>query len=275
MLLGEPGLGKTTIAYILARDFGVPKENIYHYNGFDLLIDDIRTITAQINTPTLFGEKKAIIIDEIHGILDRGQQDLLIPLEGLKGNTLVVACTTTVEKLKTALLDRFKQFTLRPISDQESLALINSVCSKENIQLSKPIKAIIIEKSRGVPRRILTGLDKVKNVDDAEEASYLLELAIMGEESSDILTLLKVVMMKPIPDWNAIKITLKDTLKSKTPQAIRVGLMNLLKSRIGSDYFKINDANMLIDFYDIISKPLSPEAAEADLTFNLLKLTRL
>ena len=274
LLLGEPGLGKTTIAYILAREFGVPKENIVHYNGFDLLVDDIRTIAAQINTPTLFGEKKAIIIDEIHGIPDRAQQDLLIPLENLKGNTLVVACTTTVEKVKTALVDRFKPFTLRPISDTDALSLINRVCEKESIKIPKQVKALIVEKSRGVPRRILTGLDKVKSVDDAEEASYLLELSILGEESSDILTLLKVLMHRPIPSWDDIKKVLKDTLKKKSPQAIRVGLMNLTKARIMSDYLKSTEVGTLLNFYDIISSPLSPDCDESDLIINLLKVSR-
>jgi len=239
LLEGEKGCGKSVMARIIAKDFGASEQNIRMINSVQTSkVEEMRETLNLLFMSSLFGDRKVLIIDEPQELSHKAQEALLIPLENLPKNILVIACSALSEKIEEMLLERFTRFRLRPLSDEESNILVCNISKKEGIKLSKLIKLLLIEKSEGIPRRILINLNKLKDIKSEEEAKYLLDLSSI-EENSEILELFKLIISNV--SWNIIKKKLNTVLKTEKPENIRVGLLNLIGGRLTSTYF--SDAN--------------------------------
>ena len=236
---GELGCGKSTLAQIIAREYEADEHNIMDVNCFNFSVKEMRSVIDDfINKSSIFGKKKALILDEIHGLSPEAQQILNKVLDDktLIGRVIVIICTTALTKVSPALISRFQHYRVLPLSDEDSKSLIDRVCSNEGIKLSKYVKHMIAEKCGGIPRKMLTAIPKLVGIDDKDEIGYLLDLSMI-EESQDILDLFKV-MFSLKSSWEVIKNNLDKLLKQKTPEAIRVGLLDLIGSKLMSKYLK-------------------------------------
>jgi hypothetical protein len=129
---------------------------------------------------------------------------------------------------------------------------------------------LLIEKSEGIPRNILTGLYKVRNIKDENEASYLLDLNQIDEFDKDVLDLFKLLCSSAM-DWTSIKKHLKFLLTKQNPEDIRIGLMNILSGKLMSDFVKDNELGFLNKMYDILKSGYGfPE--KANLIHSILKI---
>jgi DNA polymerase III gamma/tau subunit len=236
---GERGIGKTTFAKVVTKEFGIDENNIFEINCVELSgKEDINNILSSFKKSSFFGSKKAIILDEIHELSPKAQQLLLIPLQELKDGEVIIACTTSTNKVKDTLLSRFSRYKLNPLSNKDITQLITGVCNSEDIKLSKPIKALLIEKSEGIPRQTLSNLEKLREVSDVDEARELLEISML-QEDPDVLQLFKLILSKR--PWDEIKVELKSLLKTHSEEAIRIGILNIYSGRMLSNWFDINN----------------------------------
>jgi len=253
MLEGSTGSGKTTIAYIIAAAFGaqsVDDVNCVHFSSINEMREKLDSLQK-----TSFLKRRVLILDEIHRLSAQSQDVLLKPLEGgLASDVLILACTTTTEKLGKALLDRFKRLKVTPLSDKEAVQLIERIEKAEKIEIPKWKKALIVDKCEGVPRRILSGIEKVISIDDEKEVVFLLDLSELEEENEDVLNLFKNLLA--VQSWDKIKVLLKQVLKSTSPDGIRIGLLNIIASRLMSDYSKEIERERLGKVYEILSAPI-------------------
>jgi putative ATPase len=118
LLWGPPGCGKTTIAHLYAKGFGVPCISL---SAVDAKTTDIKKIVEKESSP-LF--RPLLFIDEIHRF-NRAQQDLFLPYVEQGVITLVGATTENPSfALTSALLSRMRVLTLSPLSDEALVALI-------------------------------------------------------------------------------------------------------------------------------------------------------
>jgi len=252
---GDRGTGKTTFAKVIAKEFGVDENNIFEVNCVELSgKEDINNILSSFKKSSFFGSKKVIILDEIHELSSKAQQLLLIPLQELRKDEVVIACTTSTKKVKDTLLSRFSRYKLNPLPDSDITALINRVCDYESIKLGKPIKALLIEKSDGIPRQALSNLEKLRGITDVDEARELLEISVL-QEDPDILQLFKLILSHR--GWNAIKEELRNLFKTHSPEDIRIGLLNIYSGRMLSNWFDSNkEAKLVSSFYLNLREPL-------------------
>ena len=269
---GETGIGKTTFAYIVANDFGAPKENIVDLNCVHFSkVEEMRDRIEKLYTSSLFGSKRVLILDEIHELSQKTQEVLLKPLETLPEDILILACTTTTDKVIQPLLDRFIRLRLKPLTEEESKLLIGKVCTKENIKLPKLFKMILIDKSDGIPRRLLTGLSKIKIAENEEEVRYLLELESI--DNLDVLELMKLITNSKI-DWKHIRDKLREILKSYSPENIKASFINILSGRVMSDYFSSDvEGEKLIKTHSCLMD--SGYLPKADLIMSVYKIHRI
>jgi len=263
MLEGMTGSGKTTLARILANNFGaqsVDEINCVFYSGINDMREKIESLQK-----TSFLKKRVLILDEIHRLSAQSQDVLLKPLEdGVASDVLIIACTTTTEKLNPMLLDRFKRLKVMPLSNKEALVLIERVEKIEQVEIPKWKKVLLVEKSDGVPRRLLSNMEKVLSINDEKEVSFLLDLSAYEEENGDVLELFK--SMLAMQSWAIVKDKLKKCLKSVAPEGIRIGLMNIISARLMSDYGTDDEKLRLSFTYDGLKIPLQfPE--KANITF--------
>jgi len=266
-LTGEPGTGKSTVGHLLANDFVDFKENISHINCVQTSkVEEMREYVNNFSKSTIFGKKKCFIFDEPQRLSDKAVDTLLIPSENLSDNVLIIMCSAKPEKIEPMLSDRALRFRTKVLDNRKSLKFINDICKKEGIKLSKYTKALIVEKSGGIPRKILTAIPKVANVEDEEDIKYLLEVNAIDEDG-DVLLLFKMLLAKK--SWREIKGYLNKLLKKKPPENIRVGLMNLIGHNLLSDY--TGDREFLNNSFDYLSKNNFPE--KAGLAVALSKIT--
>ena len=152
ILWGPPGVGKTTIANIIAKTLSVP---YYQLSAISSGVKDVREIIEQARNTT----KAILFIDEIHRF-NKGQQDALLGAVEKGIITLIGATTENPSfEVNSALLSRCQVYVLKPLSTEELIALLKEAMAKDewlksfSIQLKETEALINI--SGGDARKLL------------------------------------------------------------------------------------------------------------------------
>ena len=273
MFVGERGCGKSSLSQIIAAKFCTDPQNIKTINcAYYRKIDDMRREIDNLAKASLFGKNKVLILDEVHQLSKDAQSAWLTPLEpqNLKSNILVIACTTTIEKLLPTFLRRFVQYKVQPLTEDESIELIKRICELNNVTLPKIARSLIVEKCEGIPGLILNGVRKLVGVKSIDEAKSLIEIAIVNTDE-EIFEFFKLLLNPRSSTWNVVKKSLSNLLTKKNPEEIRIALLNLISSRLMSDFFKgqSGEGKLLVRLYDNLKVGSYPE--KANLIYSLYK----
>jgi putative ATPase len=160
ILWGPPGVGKTTIANIIAQAINVP---YFQLSAISSGVKDVRDVIAQASQTN----KAILFIDEIHRF-NKGQQDALLGAVE-KGTVTLIGATTENPSFEVipALLSRCQVYVLQHLSKAELIGLVDRAL-QEDEQL-KSAEIIIDEYdalllySGGDARRLLNALELVSN----------------------------------------------------------------------------------------------------------------
>ncbi len=161
ILWGPPGVGKTTLAKIIAKQLNRP---FYILSAVSSGVKDVRDIIDKSRKNSLFNNSRPILfIDEIHRF-SKSQQDAL--LGAVEDGTIVLIGATTENpsfEVITPLLSRCQIYVLKPL-DRKSLDIILDRALKEdqilkNIDISVDEKEALYRYSGGDARKLLNILD--------------------------------------------------------------------------------------------------------------------
>ena len=118
---GPPGVGKTTLARIIA---GQTKSAFIDFSAVTSGIKEIRQVMQKAEENRRFGEKTIVFVDEIHRF-NKAQQDAFLPFVE-KGSIILIGATTENPsfEVNSALLSRCKVFVLQALSTEDLTQLL-------------------------------------------------------------------------------------------------------------------------------------------------------
>lgn len=167
---GPPGVGKTTLANIIANYL---KRPFYTLSAINSGVKDVREVIEKAKSQQFFGTNNPVLfIDEIHRFSKSQQDSLLGAVE--KGIITLIGATTENPSFEviSALLSRCQTYILKELEKEDLINLIN-IALKEDDELKK--KKIIIKEhesilqlSGGDARKLLNTLEIVVNSFDNE-----------------------------------------------------------------------------------------------------------
>ncbi len=163
ILWGPPGVGKTTLAQVIAKESGRP---FYNLSAINSGVKEVREVIAKASeTNLLSGQNPILFIDEIHRFSKSQQDALLGAVE--KGVITLIGATTENPSFEVipALLSRCQVFTLKELGKEDLLALLHKAL--KNDPYVKKSEAVlkehnaILRLSGGDARKLLNILEMV------------------------------------------------------------------------------------------------------------------
>lgn len=118
---GPPGVGKTTLAEIIARK---TQAKFIHFSAVTSGINEIKTVMAQAEENRKMGGRTILFVDEIHRF-NKAQQDAFLPYVEM-GSIVLIGATTENPSFEVngALLSRCKVFVLQSLSTDDLVVLL-------------------------------------------------------------------------------------------------------------------------------------------------------
>lgn len=179
ILWGPPGVGKTTLAQIVANQLKVP---FYTLSAVTSGVKDVRDVIQKAKNNTFFNSASPILfIDEIHRFSKSQQDSLLGAVE--KGIVTLIGATTENPSFEVIrpLLSRCQLYVLNPLDKDDLLELMNRAITKDVELKKRHIKV----KESGVILRYSGG--------DARKLLNILELIVDSAGTGDIVITDKLV----------------------------------------------------------------------------------
>jgi len=158
ILWGPPGVGKTTIANILANEV---KRPFYSLSAVNAGVKDVREVIEKAKHTS----RPILFIDEIHRF-NKSQQDALLGAVEKGTITLIGATTENPSfEVNSALLSRCQVYVLKSLSEQELLDLVNRVIQKDMELAKRKIQVkehtALLNISGGDARKVLNLLELI------------------------------------------------------------------------------------------------------------------
>lgn len=263
LLAGPSGIGKTTLARIIAAKVGCARNNVVEFDAStNTGIDDVRNLQSMLQFPPFGGGVKGIIIDEAQGLSKQAWNALLKVTEEPPTWVYFFLCTTDPGKIPKTIKTRFSEFALKPISERDLLTLVKFVAKEEGMRLDVNVLGLIVDEAQGSARQALNNLAKVGHMVDRKEAAVALASARI--ESAEIVEFCRFVT-KGGPWSRGVDLLLKI---DAAPESIRIVTCNYLAAALRGT--KNDRAAMdLLRRLECFSVPYSQGEAQPQLILSL------
>ena len=218
ILWGPPGVGKTTLANVVAN---ATKAEFVNYSAVTSGIKEIKEIMARAEQGRLLGLRTVLFVDEIHRF-NKAQQDAFLPFVE-QGSIILIGATTENPsfEVNSALLSRCKVFVLKGLTEDNLVGLLRRALEtdrgfgKLGIACSDDTLRKIAVYANGDARNALgtletavanctVGKDGQPTIDDDVLSQVVSRKALMydknGEEHYNIISALHKSMRNSDPD---------------------------------------------------------------------------
>ncbi len=159
---GPPGVGKTTLAQIIAK---CTKARFINFSAVTSGIKEIKEVMNKAEENRSKGTKTIVFVDEIHRF-NKAQQDAFLPYVERGSITLIGATTENPSfEINSALLSRCKVFVLNGLEQQDLVHLLkNAITSPKglgdwNITIEDDLIELIARYANGDARTALNTLE--------------------------------------------------------------------------------------------------------------------
>jgi putative ATPase len=176
ILWGSPGIGKTTLANIIAN---MSKRTFFQLSAINSGVKDVREIIEEAKRSKFFNSLNPILfIDEIHRFSKSQQDSLLGAVE--KGIVTLIGATTENPSFEVipALLSRCQVYVLKELDKDDLIRLINNALEKDEFLKNRKLVIkeydAMLQLSGGDARKLLNILELVaENIENTVEQSEI------------------------------------------------------------------------------------------------------
>ncbi len=184
ILWGPPGVGKTTLAHIIAQSLG---REFFTLSAINSGVKDVRDIIDKAQANSLFssGNSPILFIDEIHRF-NKGQQDALLGAVE-KGIFTLIGATTENPSFEviTPLLSRCQVYVLKSLESEDLSLLLDRALRSDVLLKEKDItvkqKGALLRYSGGDARKLLNILEIVVDSLSASGKAIVIDDATVSE----------------------------------------------------------------------------------------------
>jgi len=214
---GPPGVGKTTLAQIIAR---MTQSVFINFSAVTSGIKEIRAVMEKAELNRQIGQRTIVFVDEIHRF-NKAQQDAFLPFVE-KGSIILIGATTENPSFEVngALLSRCRVFVLQPLSAEELMKMLQHALRSpkgfggQKIKITEELLSLIANFANGDARSALSTLEMVVLNGDVQEDSVTVTKEILeqciskksllydknGEEHYNLISALHKSMRNSDPD---------------------------------------------------------------------------
>lgn len=265
---GASGVGKTTLARIMARKLGA--------DGIDSIVeidaathggvDAMRDIVDMANHPPMMGGARAFIVDEAHALSKAAWQSLLKAVEEPQETTYWFFATTETGKIPRTIVTRCASFELRHIRTDDIFDKLVEVDKAEGLNVPDAILDVVAQSAMGSMRAALVGLAAVKGITDPKAASEALRFAVASDDAIEFVRYLLSGNLQ----WRATMDRL-ERLGDFQPDSLRTTISNYLAAVVS----KTKDPQHAVSMLNVIeafATPYDPATARAGFMLSLARL---
>ncbi len=214
---GPPGVGKTTLAQIIAR---MTQSAFINFSAVTSGIKEIRVVMEKAEKNRQIGQRTIVFVDEIHRF-NKAQQDAFLPFVE-KGSIILIGATTENPSFEVngALLSRCRVFVLQPLSADDLTKMLRHALQSprgfggQKIEIAEDLLRLIANFANGDARSALSTLEMVVLNGDMKDDTVVVTKEILeqciskksllydknGEEHYNLISALHKSMRNSDPD---------------------------------------------------------------------------
>jgi putative ATPase len=185
ILWGPPGVGKTTLARLMAQGFHA------EFIALSAVLSGVKDIREAVERAQLLqatsGRPTILFVDEVHRF-NKSQQDAFLPHVESGLFTFIGATTENPSfEVNSALLSRAAVYVLQPLSEEDlSLLLMRALTLDEVFSIEEEAKVMLVASADGDGRKLLNNADIVMRT-AAQSGSSVITITLLQQTLGDAL----------------------------------------------------------------------------------------